>query len=148
MSAAPYGVSGDSPTIRYVMDKHGALPKNEAALVELAGVLTGSDWRPRDVPFPIGVACAEDVLVAGEALDATVESEPGRDLTALVVGAAAAGTKLQRVELPVPLTDDGDGNASARVTGLAPGCYEFRVSATAPADATVITPFVVLDPDG
>ena len=147
LSAAPYGVSGDSPTIRYVMDKHGALPKNEAALVELAGVLTGSEWRPRDVPFPIGVACAADVLVAGEALDATVESEPGRDLTALVVGAAAAGTRMQRVELPVHLTDDGDGNASARVTGLAPGCYEFRVSATAPADATVITPFVVLDPD-
>ena len=46
LSAAPYGVSGDSPTIRYVMDKHGALPKNEAALVELAGVLTGSEWRP------------------------------------------------------------------------------------------------------
>ncbi len=148
LSAAPYGVSGDSPTIRYVMDKHGALPKNEAALVELAGVLTGSEWRPRDVPFPIGVACAEDVLVAGEALDATIEHEPGRSVTAVVVGAAIAGSKLERVESLVLLTDRGNGNASARVTGLAPGCYEFRVSATAPAEATVVTPFVVLDPDG
>ena len=33
-----------------------------------------------------------------------------------------------------------------RVTGLA-GCYEFRVSATAPAEATVVSPFIVLDPD-
>jgi alpha-beta hydrolase superfamily lysophospholipase len=147
LSAAPYGVVGDSPTIRYVMDKHGALPKNEAALVELGGVLTGSEWRPRAVPFPIGVACAEDVLVAGEALDATIEHEQGRALTAMVVGAAAAGTKLQRVEQPVPLTDHGDGNAVARVAGLAAGCYEFRVRATAPAEATVVTPFVVLDPN-
>jgi hypothetical protein len=111
-------------------------------------VLTGSEWRPRDAPFPIGVACAQDVLVAGEPLNAIVESEAGRDLTALVVGAAAAGSRMQRVELPVPLTDHGDGNASARVTGLAPGCYEFRVSATAPTQATVVSPFVVLDPDG
>jgi hypothetical protein len=55
---------------------------------------------------------------------------------------------MQRTELPVALTERGRGTASARVNGLAPGCYEFRVSATAPAAATVVTPFVVLDPDG
>ena len=68
LSAAPYGVASNSPTLRYVMDKHGALPKNEPALVELGGVLTGTSSIPRGgVPIPIGVV-ADDVLVAGETL--------------------------------------------------------------------------------
>ena len=47
LSAAPYGVASSSPTLHYVMDKHGALPKNEPALVELGGVLTGTSTVPR-----------------------------------------------------------------------------------------------------
>ena len=104
LSAAPYGVASNSPTLRYVMDKHGALPKNEPALVELGGVLTGTSSIPRgDVPIPIGVV-ADDVLVAGEPLAVTIESEPGRASTRVVVE-EATGARMQRVELPVPLTE-------------------------------------------
>ena len=140
LSAAPYGVDSDSAVIRYVMEKHGALPKNDAALVELGGVLTGSSWRPREAPMPIGVEC-EDVLVAGEALAATFEAGDVAILEASIVGVTDAG----RVQTTVPVTP-GNGRAHTRVDGLAPGFYELHVRSTLPAPDTVVTPFVVLDP--
>ena len=99
LSAAPYGVAPTRRSSRYVMEKHGALPKNDAALVELGGVLTGSSWRPREAPMPIGVEC-EDVLVAGEALAATFEAGDVAILEASIVGVTDAG----RVQTTVPVT--------------------------------------------
>ena len=47
---------------------------------------------------------------------------------------------------PVPVVDRGGGRATATADGLAPGGYELRVSSSFPSEATVVAPFVVLDP--
>jgi pimeloyl-ACP methyl ester carboxylesterase len=140
LSAAPYGVASDEPILRYVMDKHGSLPKNDAVLIELEGVLTGSSEIVRAAPERLGVACDTDVLVAGESLAATIESEL-RPLRVMVLGRSTAG----RVEDEVPVNDAGDGRVRASTRALAPGFYELHVSATFSTEATVATPFVVLD---
>jgi hypothetical protein len=143
LSAAPYGVASNSPSLRYVMDKHGALPKNEPALVELGGVLTGTSSIPRgDVPIPIGVV-ADDLLVAGESLAVTIESEPGRRLDATVVEEAGG------IEFRGEVVEQGDGEFATSFAGLPPGFYELRVRvADHPAAECVITPVVVLEPEG
>ncbi|MGH8977299.1 MAG: esterase/lipase family protein [Acidimicrobiia bacterium] len=140
LSAAPYGVASDSPLLRYVMEKHGALPKHEPGLVELGGVLTGSETIPRGVPVPIGV-CADDVLMSGEVLDVTIESEPGRRLEAIVVAAATGATVRGEV------TPQGNGRFGVAFADLPPGFYELRVGLEGlPSGERVDTPFVVLEP--
>ena len=122
LSAAPYGVASNSPTLRYVMDKHGALPKNEPALVELGGVLTGTSTVPRgDVPIPIGVV-ADDVLVAGETLDVTIESEPGRRPRC-----RRRRARHGRGIAAARSSSAGDGEFATAFADLRPGFYELRV---------------------
>jgi pimeloyl-ACP methyl ester carboxylesterase len=136
LSASPYGVVPSSPTLRYVMDKHGALPSNEPVWVELEGVLTASDVVARDADYDIGVVC-EDVLAAGDALDVTVEVESDLVVDARVHqvdGSVAAQTTA---------TDHGDDVYGARFEGLVPGRYTLRVGVRG-ADNTVTSPFVVL----
>jgi pimeloyl-ACP methyl ester carboxylesterase len=137
LSAAPYGVPSDAPSLRYVMDKHGALPKNEPVLVELGGVLTGTSTIPRDVPHPIGVS-ARDVLLAGETLDVEIEADPDLSLDVAIADEATGKT----TRAPVARRDD---YLAAAFTDVAPGFYELRVGTPGPASATVVTPFVVLD---
>jgi pimeloyl-ACP methyl ester carboxylesterase len=138
LSAAPYGVASDDPTLRYVMEKHGALTKHEPALVELGGVLTGRPTIPRAVPFDVGVSCA-DLLVAGESLDVSIESEPGLTFRADVVESATGTTA------GVPVLEQDAGRYAASFAPLSPGFYELRVGAPGPARATVVTPIAVLD---
>jgi hypothetical protein len=141
LSAAPYGVASDSPILHYVMDKHGALPKNDAALVELGGVLTGTSSIPRGVPVPIGVR-ADDVLLPDEVLEVAIESEPGRPLDVVVVDQATLASSRGVV------VERDDGHFASSFADLRPGFYELRVGlAGLPAGETVVTPFVVLDPE-
>lgn len=138
LSAVPYGVSPDSPTVRYVKDKHGALPANNPVLVELEGVLTATDVIARDMGYDVGVRC-DDVLFAGEVLSATIESEP--DLVIDAVVHAADGVVAARVVA----TDRGDDTYVATFEGLAPGRYALRVGVRGSGDV-VTTPLVVLPP--
>jgi alpha-beta hydrolase superfamily lysophospholipase len=138
LSAAPYGVASDSPLLRYVQDKHGALPKNEPVLVEIGGALTGSSVIPRaEREVEIGVA-ANDVLLAGETLDVTIDADPALRLHAELVGGRVRGGTT------APVVRDGDHHAVSYAR-LAPGFYELRVGASGPAAATVTTPIAVLD---
>jgi pimeloyl-ACP methyl ester carboxylesterase len=138
LSAAPYGVASNAPILRYVQDKHGALPKNEPALAEMAGVLTGSPTIPRGPrEVEIGVT-APDVLLAGETLDVTIEADPALALHARLVGPGDRGG------IAAPVMRRGDHHAASFV-GLAPGAYELRVGAEAHASSTVTTPVVVFD---
>jgi pimeloyl-ACP methyl ester carboxylesterase len=138
LSAAPYGVASDAPILRYVQDKHGALPKNEPALVEMAGVLTGSSTIPRaEREIVIGVA-ATDVLLAGETLAVTIDADPALALHTELVGGGIRGA------MTAPVTRRGDHHA-ASFTRLGPGFYELRVGADVPAAATVTTPIAVVD---
>jgi hypothetical protein len=136
LSASPYGVTQADPINRYVMDKHGALCANAAALVELGGVLTAREVVPRDVDFPIGIAC-DDVLLADEALDVTVDAASELALGARVVDDAG------RPVTDVTLTDHGDDTYGASVAPLAPGRYALQVAVRG-TDDTVTTPFVVV----
>lgn len=138
LSAVPYGVSPDSPTVRYVKDKHGALPANDPVLVELEGVLTATDVIARDTGYDVGVSC-DDVLFAGEVLSATIESE--RDLVMDAVVHAADGV----VAAKVVATDRGDDTYAASFEGLAPGRYALRVGVRGSGEV-VTTPLVVLPP--
>lgn len=136
LSASPYGVLGSSPTIRYVMDQHGALPANEPTLVELEGVLTGSDVVARGAEVEIGVSC-DEIVRAGEPFDVAVAAEP--DLVIDVVVADDGGpTGRRAIARPY-----GDGTYGASFTELVPGRYVVRVGARGTADS-VSKPIVVL----
>jgi pimeloyl-ACP methyl ester carboxylesterase len=142
LSSAPYGIASNAPILRYVMDSHGALPRNEPALVEMGGLLTGSADIPRPMPVEaIGVR-VDDVLLAGEPFEAGIESETERRLVAAVADARTDASQ------PVPVVARGENEWAAVVPDLAPGFYELRVGFTGfPADGTVVDPFVVLAPE-
>lgn len=136
LSASPYGIDPTSPILRYVMDKHGALPSNEPVLVELEGVLTASSKVARAADYEVGVAC-DDVLMAGEPLDVSIEAESD-----LVVDATVHGDDGSVVTRTIA-TDHGDDTYGATFGDLAPGRYALRVAVRGAGD-TVATPFVVL----
>ncbi|CAN5690449.1 hypothetical protein BH24ACT5_BH24ACT5_11070 [soil metagenome] len=136
LSAAPYGVLGSSPTIRYVMDQHGALPANEPTLVELEGVLTASDVVVRGAEVDIGVSC-EEIVMAGEPLDVAIDAEP--DLVVDVVVHHDDGTTGART-MGVA---HGDGTYRATIADLAPGRYVVRVAVRG-TSGVVAKPIVVL----
>ena len=110
-------------------------------------------FRFFDIAKPLGVnhlqslpggygIVADDVLVAGESLAVTIESEPGRGLDATVVE-EATGTEFRGA-----VVEQGDGNIATTFADLRPGFYELRVGlADHPAPETVVTPIVVLEPE-
>lgn len=136
LSASPYGVTQADPINRYVMDKHGALCANAAALVELEGVFTAREIIPRDVDFPIGITC-DDVLLAGEPLEVGIEAASDLALAARVVDDTG------RPVTDVATVDHGDDTYGATVADLAPGRYALEVSVRG-TDDTVTSPFVVV----
>jgi pimeloyl-ACP methyl ester carboxylesterase len=138
LSATPYGVAPDSATVRYVKDKHGALPANDSLLVELEGVLTATSIVARDSGYDVGVRC-EDVVFAGEALTATIEVESD-----LVVDVELADADSSAVVRAMAI-DRGDDTYLATFGDLAPGRYSLRVGVRSVAE-TVTTPIVVLAP--
>jgi hypothetical protein len=139
LSASPYAVEPSSPSLRYVMDKHGGLPANQPGFVELEGVLTASDIVARAAEFDVGVAC-DDVTVAGETLEVEITTDPGV-VVDVVVTDDAGGAQQRSIA-----TDRGDGAYHATVDGLAPGGHLVRVSVRGAGDV-VTTPVVVLPPE-
>ena len=140
LSASPYGVAPDSATLRYVMEKHGGLPINDPALVELEGVLTARTVAARGADYDIGVTC-DDVLLAGQAMQATIEVQ-----SELVVDAVVQRNDGSEVARSLAV-DQGDNTYGAEFTELAPGRYTLRVGVRGTAD-TVTSPFVVVAIDG
>jgi hypothetical protein len=136
LSAAPYGVEQSDPIIRYVMDKHGALPANEPATVELEGVLTANDVVARGADYDVGVTC-DDMVAAGSPIDVTVETED--DLVVDVAVHGESGTSSP----PVKAAATGDGTYRATLAGLPPGRYVMAVSVRGSRDV-VSNPVVAL----
>ena len=136
LSAVPYGHGMDDAIVRYVMDKHGALPSNLAALVELEGVLTANPFVPRAADIDVGVRC-DDVVLAGEVVHVVVETQP--DLVVDVVVKAVDGSTVQRT-----LGKARDDDYTADVAGLAPGRYTVGVSVRG-STAVVTNPLVVVE---
>lgn len=136
LSASPYGVAPDSPTLRYVMEKHGGLCVNEPVLVELEGVLTARSITARGSDYDIGVIC-DDILMAGQGVDALIEVQ-----SELVVDAAVHSADGSQVARQLA-GDRGDNTYGAHFGDLAPGAYTLRVSVRGAGD-TVTSPFVVI----
>jgi pimeloyl-ACP methyl ester carboxylesterase len=138
LSSIPYGVVPSNPMIRYVKDKHGALPANEPVLAELEGVLTASDVIAKDMDVDVGVIC-DDVVVAGEPIGATIEAESD-----LLVDVGLHGPDGAVVAKAVA-TDRGDNSYEAAFADVAPGAYVLRVGVRG-ANGSVASPLVVLPP--
>lgn len=139
LSAIPYGVTPSSPIVRYIKDKHGALPANLPVLDELEGVLTATDLIARDLGYDVGVLL-DDIAVAGEPIEATIEAESELliDATLTTPHGAVLATTIA--------TDRGDDTYEARFDDVAPGSYLVRVGVRG-APGVVTNPLVVLSPD-
>lgn len=137
LSASPYGVVPSSPIHRYVMEKHGGLPANDPLLVELEGVLTARHLVARGIDFDLGVVC-DDLLIAGQALDVTIEAESDLVVEAIVNDADGS------IVTQAIAVDNGDNAYSVRFDDLAPGRYALRVSARGGNNA-VTSPVVVVN---
>ncbi len=138
LSAVPYGVTPDSPIVRYVQEKHGALPANDPVLVELEGILTANEVIARDTGPDIGVIC-DDVNFAGEPIDVQIEAESG-----LVVDAV-----LHRGDGSIVATaiaaDRDDNSYAVGFSDVAPGCYVMAVGVRGSAER-IASPLAVLPP--
>jgi len=139
LSAAPYGVAQSSPTLRYVMDKHGGLPANEPVLIELEGVLTAREVIARAAEYEVGVSC-DDIVLAGTPLDVAIGVES--DLVVDVLVRDQSGAVVSR-SIAV---DRGDDTYRSRIEDLAPGRYALSVGVRG-ATETVTTPVVVITPE-
>lgn len=138
LSAIPYGVTPDDAIIRYIKDKHGALPANAPVLTELEGVLTAREVIARDTSYDVGVL-VDDVWFAGETIDATIEAESD-----LVIDAALCHPDGEVVAAAIA-TDRRDDTYTTDFDDVAPGSYVIRVGVRG-AGGVVTNPIVVLPP--
>lgn len=136
LSAIPYGVTPDDAIVRYIKDKHGALPANAPVLTELEGVLTARQVIARDVGYDVGVLL-DDIVAAGSPVEATIEAES--DLVVDAVLSAEDGA----VVAQAIARDHGDDSYSVNFVDVAPGAYVVRVSVRG-SDGVVTNPLVVL----
>lgn len=138
LAAIPYGITPDDAIVRYIKDKHGALPANAPVLTELEGVLTASDVIARDTSYDVGVVM-DDIWMAGQAVEATIEAESDLvlDATLCTAGGAVVSTKIA--------TDRGDDTYETRFDDVPPGSYVVRIGVRG-AGGVVTNPLVVLDP--
>ncbi len=140
LAAIPYGVAPDDAIIRYIKDKHGALPANAPVLTELEGVLTASDVIARDTSYDVGVVM-DDIWMAGEAIEATIEAES--DLVVDAVLCTPGGAPVSSVIA----TDRGDNTYATSFEDVPPGSYVVRIGVRG-SGGVVTNPLVVLDPIG
>ena len=144
LSAAPYGVASDSPVMRYVMEKHGALPKNEPRSSSSVACSPGTSDDPAGRRRCRSASSAKTCWSRGSRWPRTIEAGDG----------AALEAEHRRRVRRGPRADAGTRRRPRRTvarpqpsTALAPAGYELRVSSDAsPSEATVVAPFVVLDP--
>ena len=138
LSAIPYGVTPDDAIVRYIKDKHGALPANAPVLIELEGVLTARDVIARDTSYDVGVVI-DDIWIAGETIEATIEAESDLVIDAVLCSpdGAVVSSKIA--------TDRRDNTYSTGFDDVAPGSYALRVGVRG-AGGVVTNPLVVLPP--
>ena len=138
LAAIPYGITPDDAIVRYIKDKHGALPANAPVLTELEGVLTASEVIARDTSYDVGVVM-DDIWMAGQAVEATIEAESDLVLDATLCTADGAVVS-SRIA-----TDRGDDTYETRFDDVPPGSYVVRIGVRG-AGGVVTNPLVVLDP--
>lgn len=79
LAAVPPGTRTDSPIIRWIPDRHGALPGNRALLDELEGVLSAPQGVRRGAPGAVEVGVrVEELVMTGEEItvEVAVTGEP------------------------------------------------------------------------
>ena len=116
-------VTMDSNTLRRVPDRHGALPRNIAALDEVEGILVARDIivkAARPIPLRVGVP---DFALAGETITVQVTlDEPDRQAIHLAVRDETGTLVEARTLRP------SKGTITVNVDGLAPGAYTIDIT--------------------
>ena len=123
-------VTMNSNTLRRIPDRHGALPRNIAALDEVAGVLVARDIivkAARRIPLRVGVP---DFALVGETISVQVTGdEPDQQDIHLAVRDETGALVEERTLGP------SEGIITANVDGLAPGAYTIDVTGSGPIPA-------------
>ena len=122
LSAMPKAVVPDSPLVRHVTERHGALQGNRSVFDEIEGILNASEVVHRaatDLPVDVRVA---EVLNPGEdlAVEAAFREEDTAPLEARLVNEADSVIDRER------LVKRGEGYGAA-FGPPAPGAYEVHV---------------------
>lgn len=133
----------DTNAIRRIVDHHGNLQANPHALDEVEEIITTTPVRrraPRTTPVRV---TAPDLILAGEQLPITAETQPDtRDAIQITIVNEHDTTVFARRP---PVTH---GKINTVVGALAPGGYEIRITGTHPGSpiTPVTTQLLVWDP--
>jgi hypothetical protein len=143
VSATPLSM-GNHPAATYVAEAHASLQNFDPALVNLIGILTGTEIDLSKFRFALQETLSVDVddVYAADAVTIRATTSIEADVAARVAP-AAGGPAMSLVLRP-----DGPGGHYAAATPLPPGAYRVAVSAQFPTGpVTVNDIFLVVDPD-
>jgi pimeloyl-ACP methyl ester carboxylesterase len=141
--AVGHGLTQDDNRIRRIVDQHGNLHRNPAALDELEEILTATPirWRP---PAPVSVrVTAPDLTLAGQPLTVAVDLDDNARHALAITLTDDNGHELDRLQPRVR-----NSHAQASFEDLPPGAYTVTVTGNAPASPVtpVSTLTLITDP--
>jgi len=139
--AVPHGLSLDTPLLHHIVDHHGNLQRNQAALDEVQQAITAKPVTRKVVPaIPIRTR-VPDLTLHGEPLtiDVDVDSDTRH---ALRVTTTAEDGRIVDARSPRLRA----GHASTTITNLDPGAYTIEISSLG-GELTPITSTVLVWPD-
>jgi hypothetical protein len=121
-SATPMEIKEEEGAM-FAAERHASIQNLDAALVQVAGLLTGRDTSSFRAPgVPVGLDI-EDAFPAGEPIALSVRcGDPGSALT-VVASDTDHGVQQARVEVP-----PGDGWRAVELPPLTPGTYRVTAS--------------------
>ena len=136
----------DSNRVRRVVDQHGNLQRNPAALDEVEEVLTAVPVRRRDTQRVAARVSVPDYVVHGQALPVEVALDESAQRVGLLVEVADDGGRVLASRQP-PVRD---GRVETTFQDLPPGAHTVTVRGTSPASlvTTVTATALVVPPLG
>jgi len=136
----PHGLSLDTALLHHVVDQHGNLQRNEAALDEVEEAITAKPVVRKAVPVIPVQARIPDLVLHGEPL--TIEVDVDSDLPqALRVTTTAEDGRIVDARGPRLRA----GHASTTINDLDPGAYTIEITSLG-GDVTPITSAVLVWP--
>ncbi|TFV72519.1 hypothetical protein E4P39_16345 [Blastococcus sp. CT_GayMR19] len=138
-----HGLTQTSNRIRRIVDQHGNLHRNPAALDELEEILTGNDirYRPGEGEVPIRVA-APDLSLAGQPVTVIVDLDDDARHALAVTVTDEDGRTLDTLRPRIR-----NSRAEATFDDLPPGAYTVTVAGITPASPVTPVNTIVLVTD-
>ncbi len=132
VAATPKFMRPDSPSIRWVAEKHGSLQSNRSIFDELDGVLTARRIVRRDIPGSEVRAEVDEMVGAGDpvVVAGTVVDDPRTPLQAMVLD--EQGHRVNKMML-----SPGDGRQHGDIGPLPPGGYQVVIGGVGAQAATI-----------